>query len=144
MSIKVGVSGILVPKYLELKVLLGRRVADDESLPGMWCTPGGGVEKGETLNQALVREFKEETGLDVVPSVIVSVEERDPKSPKGQCIMIFKTVFWRPDPSQSIDFSPGDGFDALELFTHEDIIKRQSEITPMTFNALQMFFWKYN
>ncbi|MCS7005508.1 MAG: NUDIX hydrolase [Cytophagales bacterium] len=30
-----------------------------------WCPPGGGVQYGESLNQALKREFQEETGLQV-------------------------------------------------------------------------------
>ena len=28
-----------------------------------WCTPGGGVEDGETIHEALVREMIEETGI---------------------------------------------------------------------------------
>ncbi|MGC5000740.1 MULTISPECIES: NUDIX domain-containing protein [unclassified Streptomyces] len=31
----------------------------------MWTVPGGGVERGELLTEALVREVKEETGLNL-------------------------------------------------------------------------------
>ncbi len=30
-----------------------------------WVVPGGGVEEGETLDEALKREMKEETNLDI-------------------------------------------------------------------------------
>ena len=32
---------------------------------GMWCVPGGALELGETLDEALKREVKEETSLDI-------------------------------------------------------------------------------
>jgi 8-oxo-dGTP diphosphatase len=33
---------------------------------GYWALPGGRVDPGETVEQTVVREVKEETGLDVV------------------------------------------------------------------------------
>jgi 8-oxo-dGTP diphosphatase len=37
------------------------------SANGFWAPPGGGLETGETLENALVREFLEETGLNILP-----------------------------------------------------------------------------
>ena len=45
------------------QILLVRRAAP--SFHGMWCVPCGHVAKGESLERAARREFKEETGLDV-------------------------------------------------------------------------------
>lgn len=37
----------------------------DMSLPGLWEFPGGKIEEGETLEEAIVREIKEELNCDI-------------------------------------------------------------------------------
>lgn len=50
------------------KVLLHRR-SDNRR----WGIPGGGIEIGESVEQAVVREVREETGLEVTPLRLIGV-----------------------------------------------------------------------
>jgi 8-oxo-dGTP pyrophosphatase MutT (NUDIX family) len=62
-----AVSGIIIDK--DGRLLL-HRSSDD----GNWYTIGGAIEPGEHPADAVVREVREETGLDVVPLRIVAVQ----------------------------------------------------------------------
>jgi 8-oxo-dGTP diphosphatase len=56
----VGVGAIII---CDGKILLEKRRNDPGK--GKWSVPGGLVELGEDIEQTVVREVKEETGLDV-------------------------------------------------------------------------------
>jgi ADP-ribose pyrophosphatase YjhB (NUDIX family) len=47
-----------------------------EPLKGWWSLPGGLVETGESLAQAVRREVREETGLEIEPAGVVDIFER--------------------------------------------------------------------
>lgn len=67
----VGVAGVVIHAG---RVLLIRR--GKEPLYGRWVVPGGTVELGEPLEQALAREMREETGLEVEPVELLTVFDR--------------------------------------------------------------------
>lgn len=47
------------------RYLITRRRLDKEWAPGHWEVPGGGVSAGESSQEAVIREIREETGIDV-------------------------------------------------------------------------------
>lgn len=67
----VGVGGVVLH---DGAVLLVKRAR--EPLAGQWSLPGGAVELGETLEEAVVRELREETGLTVRVVELVEAFER--------------------------------------------------------------------
>lgn len=63
-----GTGAIILAKN---KILLEKR--GNEPAKGKWTVPGGVVKVGETLEEAVVRETKEETGLDVRSPQLIDV-----------------------------------------------------------------------
>lgn len=49
----------------ENKVLLLKRNKSLKRYPGLYCTPGGKLEENESIEDAVLRELKEETGLQL-------------------------------------------------------------------------------
>jgi 8-oxo-dGTP diphosphatase len=64
--------GAIAVRYRQL--LLIRR--GTEPGLGKWSVPGGRVEPGELMAQAVVRELYEETGLEAVCGALIGVVER--------------------------------------------------------------------
>jgi mutator protein MutT len=65
------VSGII---FDDDRVLLVQRTNPPSE--GLWSFPGGAIQLGETLEEALVREVREETGLTVKIGPLVSAISR--------------------------------------------------------------------
>lgn len=65
---------VILAIHCQSKYLLVQRKKDDEIFPGKWQNPGGKIELGERVEEAVKREIKEETGLkaDVPPIFIQS------------------------------------------------------------------------
>ncbi len=88
--LRAGVAAIITDA--QGRILLQRR-----SDNGRWGMPGGGVEIGESVAEAIVREVREETGLHVEVERLVGVYS-DPKLqvvryPSGDVVHYVSTVF---------------------------------------------------
>ncbi len=70
----------------ESNVLLIKRKRNP--FKGYWALPGGFVEYGETVENALNREVKEETGLTVEEKELLGVYSDPRRDPRGHIVTI--------------------------------------------------------
>jgi 8-oxo-dGTP diphosphatase len=97
-QVRVRVCGICIVKD---KILLV-----NHSLYGkgtsFWIPPGGGIKFGETADSALVREFKEEAGLDVIAGDLLFINEHI-KPPLHAIELFFEIKSFDGNPVKGAD-----------------------------------------
>lgn len=75
------------------EILLTQR--GSEPGKGLWSIPGGVVELGETLHEALRREVQEETGLEIEVKEIVGYNDNIIKDEQGHIRFHYVNIFFR-------------------------------------------------
>ena len=68
--------------FREGRVLIVRRARPPAH--GIYTLPGGGVELGETLEEAVIREVQEETALDVEPVALAGYRQAIARDADGR------------------------------------------------------------
>ncbi len=118
----VTVDGVIIKNG---KVLLIKR--KNEPFKGRWALPGGFVEYGETVEEAALREVKEETGMDARIKKLVGVYSDPDRDPRGHTISIVFLMEAKGETIAGDDAIEARFFDLNDLpplaFDHAKIIK---------------------
>ncbi len=125
----VGVGAVVLD---EGRVLLIKR--GHAPLKGQWSLPGGGVEIGETLEQAIAREVLEETGLTIEVGPIVEVLDRISRDGDGRVEHHFVLVDFVCRPDGGVLRGGSDAEDAVWVALAE---LARYEVAPVTISVIQ-------
>ncbi len=110
----------------EDKILLIRRKNDP--FKGRYALPGGFVEYGETVEDAVLREIKEETGLSTEINNLIGVYSDPDRDPRGHTVSVVfdlkikKGKLESSSDALSADFFPMEDLPELS-FDHKKIIQ---------------------
>ncbi|MBU6234062.1 MAG: NUDIX domain-containing protein [Acidobacteria bacterium] len=78
--------------FRDRKVLLVRASAPHEG-GELWWLPGGGVDWGESVETALIREFEEETSLAIHDRLLCTISDDTRTRPNGDLVHTLRIVY---------------------------------------------------
>jgi 8-oxo-dGTP diphosphatase len=110
------------------KILFTRRTV--APFQGLFCLPGGHIDRFETAREAVIREVKEETGLDFVPRFLTYCDEILPAQDWHAVVLVFTGAATgtlrvaAAEVSEAAWLSVAEALVHPLAFRHDDIITR--------------------
>ena len=87
-----GVRGLVLDAH-------GRVLLVEHTYIHGWHLPGGGVERGETTEQAMAKELVEEAGVEIVGRPrLLSIHDNSRTFPSDH-VLLYRVDEWRPTPA---------------------------------------------
>ncbi len=83
------------------EILLAKRAI--EPCRGEWCLPGGFIEMGETTEEAVVRELREETGLTVAGLRLIGASTQQSRYYGAVTVLGYVAERWSGEPRPDTD-----------------------------------------
>lgn len=124
---KATVAAIIGTTYKNtIKVLLTRRSIDP--FKDEWCLPGGHIDRYEPAREAIIREVKEETGLDLNAKFFDYFDEFIPRYNIHAVVLVFEGDALGELNASESEVSDARWFSLVEAcsmplaFTHNDIL----------------------
>lgn len=101
---KVDIRGMLLSPNKE--ILLVKESADEK-----WSLPGGWADIGYSPTETIIKEFKEESGMDVAAKNLLAVFDKRKHNHPAQPFYVYKMVFY----CEALSLQISKGFDVLDV-----------------------------
>ena len=114
---KVDIRGVVFRKD---KILMVR-----EKLDGLWSLPGGWADIGFTPSEVVIKEVKEEAGLDVIPLKLVAVMDKKCHNHPPSPIYVYKLFILCQEAGGNM--TPGSETTEVGFFMEHDLPELSTE-----------------
>ena len=88
-SVTLGVRGLVLNQAGEVLLV-------EHTYMRGWYLPGGGVERGETAEQAVIRELREEAGVGVLGRPQLAGVHANHRVFRGDHVLVYRIDTWEP------------------------------------------------
>ncbi len=111
---RVRVAGILI---IDNKILLIEHAKKDKKY---WLVPGGGIEWGESAKEALIREYQEETNLDIEVKEFLFMSETISPTKEKHVINLYFSINLKSDIKE-MKIGDEENLSDLSFMSKEDL-----------------------